>query len=287
MYFDEDIILDIRLNTLNKFVSKFIICEAKFNHNGIKKNLKFNINNFKKFENKIEYLVLEDQPKNLFEIKDNEPINIRNSKILDNALMRENFQRNYCYKRLKDFSEDDLVMINDLDEIPNLENFTYEGKITIFMQKMYYYKLNLQYPKFNWTGSRICKIKDLQSPQWLRNIKPKNYPLWRLDTFFSKKKYTNIKFVKEGGWHFTNIKNARDLDFKMRNFLHHLEYEKSGLNLFDLEKLIKNKQIMYDHKADKTDQNKWKSSKKLEKVELSTLPNYIQENSSKLNQWLD
>ncbi len=287
MYFDEDIILDIRLNTLNKFVSKFIICEAKFNHNGIKKNLKFNINNFKKFENKIEYLVLEDQPKNLFEIKDNEPINIRNSKILDNALIRENFQRNYCYKRLKDFSEDDLVIINDLDEIPNLENFTYEGKITIFMQKMYYYKLNLQYPNFNWTGSRICKIKDLQSPQWLRNIKPKNYPLWRLDTFFSKKKYTNIKFVKEGGWHFTNIKNARDLDFKMRNFLHHLEYEKSGLNLFDLEKLIKNKQIMYDHKADKTDQNKWKSSKKLEKVELSTLPNYIQENSSKLNQWLD
>ncbi len=287
MYFDEDIILDIRLNTLNKFVSKFIICEAKFNHNGIKKNLKFNINNFKKFENKIEYLVLEDQPKNLFEIKDNEPINIRNSKILDNALIRENFQRNYCYKRLKDFSEDDLVIINDLDEIPNLENFTYEGKITIFMQKMYYYKLNLQYPNFNWTGSRICKIKDLQCPQWLRNIKPKNYPLWRLDTFFSKKKYTNIKFVKEGGWHFTNIKNARDLDFKMRNFLHHLEYEKSGLNLFDLEKLIKNKQIMYDHKADKTDQNKWKSSKKLEKVELSTLPNYIQENSSKLNQWLD
>ena len=62
MYFDEDIILDIRLNTLNKFVSKFIICEAKFNHNGIK-DLKFNINNFKKFENKIEYLVLEDQPK--------------------------------------------------------------------------------------------------------------------------------------------------------------------------------------------------------------------------------
>ena len=287
MYFDEDMILDIRLNTLNKFVSKFIICEAKFNHNGIKKNLKFNINNFKKFENKIEYLVLEDQPKNLFEIKDNEPINIRNSKILDNALIRENFQRNYCYKRLKDFSEDDLVIINDLDEIPNLENFTYEGKITIFMQKMYYYKLNLQYPNFNWTGSRICKIKDLQCPQWLRNIKPKNYPLWRLDTFFSKKKYTNIKFVKEGGWHFTNIKNARDLDFKMRNFLHHLEYEKSGLNLFDLEKLIKNKQIMYDHKADKTDQNKWKSSKKLEKVELSTLPNYIQENSSKLNQWLD
>ena len=190
MYFDEDIILDIRLNTLNKFVSKFIICEAKFNHNGIKKNLKFNINNFKKFENKIEYLVLEDQPKNLFEIKDNEPINIRNSKILDNALIRENFQRNYCYKRLKDFSENDLVMINDLDEIPNLENLNsnkINNNIVIFQQKMFYYKLNLLYDKFIWAGSKAVKYKNFISPQWLRNVKSKRYPLWRLDTFFSKK----------------------------------------------------------------------------------------------------
>ena len=39
MYFDEDMILDIRLNILNEFVSKFIICEAKFNHKGLPKNL--------------------------------------------------------------------------------------------------------------------------------------------------------------------------------------------------------------------------------------------------------
>ena len=62
------------------------------------------------------------------------------------------------------------------------------------------------------------------------------------------------------------MKNAKDLDFKMRNFLHHLEYEEKNIN--ELEKLIKNKEIMYDHKADKKDQNKWKSSKKLEKVEF-------------------
>ena len=46
MYFDEDMILDIRLNVLDKHVSKFIICEANYNHNGAKKELKFNINNF-------------------------------------------------------------------------------------------------------------------------------------------------------------------------------------------------------------------------------------------------
>ena len=38
MYFDEDMLLDIRLNILSKFVSKFVICEANFNHNGKKKN---------------------------------------------------------------------------------------------------------------------------------------------------------------------------------------------------------------------------------------------------------
>ena len=65
MYFDEDMNLDIRLNTLNKYVSKFIICESKFNHKGIKKKLNFDIKNFKKFEKKIKYVVLENQPENL------------------------------------------------------------------------------------------------------------------------------------------------------------------------------------------------------------------------------
>ncbi len=287
MYFDEDMILDIRLNTLDKFVSKFIICEAKFNHNGVKKDLKFNINNFKKFEKKIEYLVLENQPQNLFEINENDSPDLQNSKILDNALIRENYQRNFCYQKIKNFSEEDLIIINDLDEIPNLENFEYKNKINIFMQKMFYYKLNLKYPKFDWMGSRICKIKHLRSPQWLRNIKPKRYPIWRLDTFLSKRKYNNIQFIKDGGWHFTNVKNAKDLDHKMRNFLHHLEYEKSGLSSIDLDNLIKNKLIMYDHNTDKKDQSKWKSSKKLEKVELFELPSFIEKNFSNYREWLD
>ena len=79
------------------------------------------------------------------------------------------------FLKIGKFSEDDLVLINDLDEIPNLENFRYKRKITIFKQKMFYYKLNLQYPNFDWMGSKLCKIKHLISPQWLRNIKSKKY----------------------------------------------------------------------------------------------------------------
>ena len=69
MYFDEDMILDIRLNTLSKYVSKFIICEANYTHKGIPKKLNFDFKNFKKFKDKIEYLVLDHQPDDLKEIK--------------------------------------------------------------------------------------------------------------------------------------------------------------------------------------------------------------------------
>ena len=88
---------------------------------------------------------------------------------------------------LKEFEENDLIAISDLDEIPNFENFRYKNKITFFEQKMFYYKLNLIYPNFIWVGSKICKKKHLINPQWLRNVKSKIYPYWRLDTYFSKK----------------------------------------------------------------------------------------------------
>ena len=55
---------------------------------------------------------------------------------------------------------------------------------------MFYYKFNLN-KNFKWLGSKGTKKKHLHSPQWLRNIKGKNIPSWRIDLLFSKKKYTN------------------------------------------------------------------------------------------------
>ena len=187
MYFDEDMLLDIRLNTLNKFVSKFIICEANYKHNGLKKKLNFDIKKFAKFKDKINYIVLENQPKNLHIINESDNEEIKKNKIIDNGQIRETFQRNFSTNEILKFSNEDLIIINYLDEIPNLENFRYKKKISIFKQKMFYYKFNLEYPNFDWLGSKICKIKHLQNPQWLRSIKGKKYPFWRLDTLMSKK----------------------------------------------------------------------------------------------------
>ena len=95
MYYDEDLVLDIRLNVLDKYVSNFVICEANFNHNGTKRDLKFDIKNFSKFKEKIIYIPLKQQPKNLRIVENHDDRPLKNSKILDNAVLRENFQRNY------------------------------------------------------------------------------------------------------------------------------------------------------------------------------------------------
>ena len=62
MYFDEDLLLDLRLNSLDKYVKKFVITEATYGHNGSKKKLNFDINKFKKFKDKIEYIVVDKEP---------------------------------------------------------------------------------------------------------------------------------------------------------------------------------------------------------------------------------
>ena len=286
MYFDEDMILDIRLNTLSEYVSFFIICEASFNHNGTEKKLKFDINKFNKFRNKIIYLPLDEKPKNLHRTNINDSNHVKNSKILDNALIRENFQRNYLQKKIFDFDDNDLIIISDLDEIPNLKNFKYKNKLTLFEQKMIYYKFNLIYPNFKWVGSKLCKKKHLLSPQWLRNIKSKDYPFWRLDTLFSKKKYQNINFIKNGGWHFTNIKKPENIDHKMKNFLHHLEYEESGMGVEELKKIISEKRVMYDHTVDQK-KNKWKASSKLQTIKDDLLPEYLIKNKDRYKEWFD
>jgi len=186
MYFDEDLLLDLRLNILNKYVKKFIITESTYLHSGKKKKLNFDIKNFQKFKDKIIYIVVDKLPSGIEEVHASDKIEIKNKKILDNSLKRENFQRNYLINGLKECEEEDLVLLSDVDEIPNLEKFNPKKKISLFEQNVFYYKFNLKQPDFKWLGTRGTKKKYLHSPQWLRNIKGKIYPPWRIDLLFSK-----------------------------------------------------------------------------------------------------
>ena len=205
-FFDEDMMLDLRLNILDKYVDKFVIVENLFMHSGKKKKQIFNIDNYKKFKNKIEYILVDKLPDGLHDITAGS--NKSSNPNIDNTLLIEHNQRNSILKGLGDANSNDLILISDVDEIPSLETFDYKlkKKLIFFKQQMYYYKFNLKYGKKEWIGTKGCLKKDLINPQWLRDIKGRNYPLWRLDILFSTTKYSSIQYVNNGGWHFTNLR---------------------------------------------------------------------------------
>ena len=286
MYFDEEVVLDLRLNYLNEFVDYFVIVESNFTHKGEKRDLKFNLKKFEKFKNKIIYLIFDKEPENILEIKD--PKNDHGSFIM-NALRMENSQRNFIIEGLKSANDEDLILISDVDEIPNLEKIDFnkfQEKIIQFRQDMFYYKFNLKLPNLIWTGTKGCKKKDLITPQWLRNIKDKKYPLFRIDTILSKTKYISVKFIDDGGWHFSNIKSAKEIEHKLKSYLHHREFDINPLNTDEIENIIKNKQAIYDLKVDKR-VNKIGNGSKLENYPTNKLPIYLQKNKKKYEQWID
>ena len=289
MYFDEEVIVDLRLNILDPYIDYFVIVESNFTHKGDKRELKFNINKFSKFKEKIIYLIYDQEPKEIDQIFENDSEDNKSRKYILNAAHRENSQRNFISHGLEKAKNEDFILISDVDEIPNLENLDLKKitqKIILFKQDMFYYKLNLKLPNLIWSGTKACRKKHLNSPQWLRNIKDKKYSFFRLDTFFSEKKHINLKFIDNGGWHFSNIKTPKEIEHKLKSYLHHREFDINPMSTSEIENIIKNKQAIYDLTVDKT-VNKIGDGKKLEKFPLQKLPKFLQNNLDNYREWID
>ena len=260
-YLDEDLLLDLRLNILNKYVDYFVIVEGNKTWQNNKKKLKFNIENFSKFKSKIIYIPVEDMPDG------------------DNPYVRENFQRNCILRGLSEANDEDLIIVSDLDEIPNpkqIKNFDKKKKYAVFQQLHFYYKFNLLSKKNPyWHGSRICLKKFLISPQWLRDLKFKKRPFWRID------KYRLNNIILNGGWHFCNLKSPEELLYKYRNLCEtndpHVFKEKIDekyLNIHSIEKQIANGLdiIGRDHNYSKIELNE-------------KFPDYLLNNFQKYKEW--
>ena len=288
-YFDEDLILDTRLNIMDDHVDYFVIVESTYNHNGERRELKFDLNKYQKFKNKIKYIVWDESPKDIEKINDNDADIVRENKFINNAVKRDNGQRNYIMNGLEQANDDDLILLSDLDEIPSLNNINLKNikqKIIIFEQVMCYYKFNLAVPNYKWFGTRACLKKNLKNPQWLRNIKAKKYPIFRLDILFNEKKFNDIKLVKKGGWHFTNLKSPEEIHHKYKSYCHHREYELSGMNVEKIREIIKSKHTLYDLRMDQK-KNKIGKGMKLIRLTNNDLPDYIFSKRNEFTKWFD
>ena len=116
-FFNEENVLDLRLNILDEFVNFFVIAESTTDHQGNEKKLNFDIKKFKKFEKKIIYIIVDDTKEII-----KKPHLGQNSSV-------EKHQRNSIVKGLKNCDMNDLVIISDVDEIPDL------NKLNLFDKK--------------------------------------------------------------------------------------------------------------------------------------------------------
>jgi len=260
IFFNENLLTEIRFNILDKFVDYFVVCESCYDHRGNKKGYLFDKNKFKKFSSKIIYVQIDEFPKNLG--------------IWD----RQDYQRNFLKNGLKNARSDDLIIYSDADEIINpliIKDFIdIENNVGICEQYCFYYKLNLlsdQY-KNDWEGSRVTKYKNLRSFSWLRSIAKKNLKY----SFFRFDKFKKIKIVKEGGWHFSYLMSEKDIQKKMKSWTHSELDTIENNDLDIIKKRVKENQDLFGREI------------KYSKLEFNEkyFPEYLIKNKNLYENWI-
>jgi beta-1,4-mannosyl-glycoprotein beta-1,4-N-acetylglucosaminyltransferase len=263
----ENLLLKIRFDTLYDHVDKFVIVEGSKYFNGDNKPKFFDIEIFKKYEKKIEYHFIDDFPKH-------------NGNNWDFEL----FQRNKISLGLNDLKADDIILISDADEIPNLKNkkfFEYDS--SVFMQNMYYYKFNIHYFEGlkwgnKWPGTKSCKFKYFNTAQDVREFRNKSIPKWRLD------RKINRYIEKDGGWHFAYLMNNKDISQKLMRFDHEIKHLYKN-KIYEKKKLI-DKYLIEDRIKRLIDPYN-RSEAKLKKVNIDdSYPKYILENINELKDFI-
>ena len=267
-YCGEDLLLQIRLETLNKDIDKFIIIEGNRYFNGEKKPQFFKLENFEKFKDKIKYYFIKDFP----------------THDGDNYKY-ENYQRNQIIRGFGRLKKEDMVLLSDVDEIPNLKNKNFlDYDSAVFLQKMYYYKFNihlykgLKWKNNTWAGTKGCKLKFFETGEKIRRLRVRNIPWWRFDK--KVKRYVE----PNGGWHFTFLMKSTDISKKLMRFKHEIDLLLTDKN-YDINNLLDSDEIEKRILELKDPYNR--DNIKLKKVKInSTFPEYIIKNIDKLSDYI-
>lgn len=186
LFFSELDLLDIRLNVMDKYVDYFVLVESKKTFTFKDKPLYYEENNhlFKKFHNKIIHVVTD------FETQSD---------------WGNEFHQRECIKgALKDIADTDIVILSDLDEIPNLEGFNFDigTEVYGFNHQYYYYYLN-------------CKMSLTQCITKLFRAEHFKYrSAQEMRTFYP------VEFIEKMGWHFSFMGGVKSIQDKMNAFAH-------------------------------------------------------------------
>jgi len=246
LYNGEDKMLNFRLHELNSYVDKFFIVEGAYTFKGDAKPLKFNIDNYKQFADKIVYKSCHIAP-------------------LSDAWSNETNQRNYineCFKEIE-VTRHDVVLLSDVDEIPDL-NFLKQIKeegfygIKTSLHNFYYYNIASR-KKGKWPGTVFANVELFQQQlnfnfDQLRNARHSFSLVGKHDDYNS------------GGWHFSYFGDVNYIINKIKSFSHQEYNNEKYTNPEVIKELIKNKKDLFFREE---------SSEEFDSIVETYLPTYI------------
>jgi len=207
MFFNELELLDLRIKVMDPYVDYFVLVESVYTHTGKLKRLIFDENKILFNNPKIIHIIVEDYPMN-------------------SIWGNENFQRNCITKGLGNANPNDIIIVSDIDEIPNPETLINnlhlldKNKIFSLKQKLFYFYINL-FINGTWRGSTVSRFKDMSSPQKMRNRRS------RLP-------------VNNGGWHYSYLGDKYHVSNKIKSFAHSEFNIDEFTNINHIEKCMSN-----------------------------------------------
>jgi len=227
MFYNELDLLNYRINILNDIVDYFIIVESTLTHMGNEKKLYYNENKelFKDFNKKIIHIIVDDFP-------------YKNPKVINNEQWKnENFQRSAISRGFPfiDFSSDDLIIIADLDEIPdpNTLNKIKKGLIQVDFNTLlldnYYYNLN---------------SKVHTNPESTKIITYEKYK--ELNITCNDIRHSSTPNILFGGWHLSYFGDPNFIKNKINEFTHQEYNSDTYTNVNTIEEKIKNFKDIYN-----------------------------------------
>ena len=191
-FFNEFDLLDMRFKILNDYVDKFVLVEADAAYNSKPKPFYFEENKrrFYPYINKIIHISVDNMPKS------------------QDTWVNEHFLRNQISRGLAGCNPNDIVIISDVDEIPNpdaIKNYIPGSGINMLIQSLHYYYLDYRCAVINkrkadrwflYDAARICQFKDIRSD---------------IQTIRTGWRYKLCPQIMNGGWHFTHTGGVKSI----------------------------------------------------------------------------
>jgi len=191
MFYNELDVLEFRLKLLDPHVDRFVLVESEVTHAGGPKPLFFEQNKerYTKWLPKIKHIVLtaEEAPKD------------------PNPWLREKYQRSIITRGMEDLQDDTIVMVSDVDEIPDMSKLTMDFKSCVSVHMyMFEYSFDYMFVGEPWIGTSIMHLKSLRS----------------LGANFFRDTRWRHPVIPYAGWHLSSFGDAAHVVNKLTTFAH-------------------------------------------------------------------